>query len=152
MATPLPQRAALAALALTALLFSPAQAASSQQRDPLSAQFGLCGRSVQADNCVIDGDTFRMAGEKVRIADIDTPETHGARCGAEGALGRQATMRLQALLNAGPFAVASYQRDRDRYGRLLRLVTRQGQSIGALLVAEGLARPWSGARQPWCRS
>ena len=26
---------------------------------------------------VIDGDTFRYAGDKVRIADIDTPEVRG---------------------------------------------------------------------------
>ena len=31
-------------------------------------------------------------------------------------------------------------------------VMRDGRSIGAMLVAEGQARPWEGSRQPWCRS
>ena len=99
---------------------------------------------------MIDGDTFRLGGETIRIADIDTPETHPARCEEEAALGAQATERLQALLNAGPFTLQSIERDQDRYGRSLRTVTRDGRSIGAMLVAEGLARPWTGSRQPWC--
>ena len=35
-------------------------------------------------------------------------------------------------------------------GRALRVVTRGGESIGGMLVAEGLARRWDGARHPWC--
>ena len=38
----------------------------------------------------------------------------------------------------------------DRYGRQLRVVTRGGRSLGDVLVAEGLARPWEGSRRPWC--
>lgn len=99
---------------------------------------------------MVDGDTFWFRGDKYRIADIDTPETHGPRCEAEGVLGARATQRLQTLLNAGPFSLASGDRDSDRYGRALRVVTRKGQSIGEQLVAEGLARSWDGARHPWC--
>lgn len=29
------------------------------------------------DNCVVDGDTFWRAGEKIRLADIATPEIEG---------------------------------------------------------------------------
>jgi endonuclease YncB( thermonuclease family) len=42
-----------------------------------SAYFSLCGPSG-GDNCVIDGDTFHFRGEKIRIADIDAPETPAA--------------------------------------------------------------------------
>jgi micrococcal nuclease len=101
-------------------------------------------------NCVVDGDTFWMDGRKIRIADIDTPETHPPRCPEEATLGAQATQRLQALLNAGPVTLESIERDTDKYGRALRIVTRDGQSLGAMLVAEGLARPWEGSRRPWC--
>ena len=38
----------------------------------------------------------------------------------------------------------------DKYGRALRIVTRDGQSIGQQLVDEGLARTWDGRRHPWC--
>lgn len=117
--------------------------------DRLSADFALCHRGG-GTNCVVDGDTFWFAGVKYRIADIDTPETHPPRCAAEAALGARATERLAALLNAGPFSLESGDRPSDRYGRALRVVTRDGASIGETLVAEGLARRWGGHRDPWC--
>lgn len=101
-------------------------------------------------NCVVDGDTFWMDGEKIRVADIDAPETHPSRCPREAELGARATQRLHALLNAGPISLGSADRDTDRYGRKLRIVSRDGDSLGAVLVAEGLARQWGGARRSWC--
>ena len=100
---------------------------------------------------VIDGDTFDYAGMRVRVADIDTPELRG-RCDYEIALARQATRRMEVLLTAGPFELDRLPggRDEDRYGRKLRIVTRGGQSLGDQLVVEGLARTWSGRREPWC--
>ena len=38
----------------------------------------------------------------------------------------------------------------DRYGRKLRILTRGGESLGAVLVHEGLARYYEGGRRPWC--
>lgn len=116
---------------------------------PISAQFGLC-HTGGGTNCVVDGDTFWVGGEKVRVADIDAPETHPPRCAEEARLGEAATLRLQALLNAGPVTLAAADRDVDRYGRKLRVVERGGQSLGMTLVSEGLARDWEGARRPWC--
>lgn len=113
--------------------------------------FGLCG-PIRTSNCVIDGDTFKFGGESIRIADIDAPETHPSRCGREAALGASATHRLRELLSSGPFVLRTEGRDVDRYGRKLRIVTRDGQSLGAVLVSEGLAREWTGRRQPWCGS
>ncbi len=112
-------------------------------------RFGYC--PVSGGDCVVDGDTFRLRGRTYRIADIDTPETHEPRCAAEAALGARATRRLQALMNAGDFTLEPIERERDRYGRTLRVVTRAGRSVGGMLVAEGLARRWDGARRPWCR-
>ncbi|WP_311269343.1 thermonuclease family protein [Sphingobium sp. WCS2017Hpa-17] len=117
--------------------------------DSLYADFGYC-HNGGGTNCVVDGDTFWFRGEKYRISDIDTPETHGPRCTAEGELGTRATRRLQALMNDGPFSLEVEGRATDRYGRALRVVTRGGQSIGEQLVAEGLARRWDGSRHPWC--
>src|SRR3546814_7636950 len=43
---------------------------------PMAARsFGLCFTGG-GENCVVDGDTFWIDGEKVRVADIDAPETH----------------------------------------------------------------------------
>lgn len=119
-------------------------------RNPHAARFGLCA-SGGGVNCVVDGDTFWFASDKYRIADIDTPETHPARCAAEQRLGDAATRRLRALLSDGAFALQPIDRDTDRYGRRLRIVTRDGVSIGDALIAEGLARPYvGGPRAGWC--
>jgi len=98
---------------------------------------------------VIDGDTFDYEGARVRIADIDTPELRG-RCEGESRLAAAAKARLHALLSAGPFELRRLGRDRDRYGRKLRVVVRDGGSLGDQLVVEGLARTWAGRRESWC--
>jgi hypothetical protein len=99
---------------------------------------------------IVDGDTFHYGGEKIRIADIDTPELRG-ECPEERLLAVRATTRMSALLSRGPFELKPiFGRDEDVYGRKLRIVTRDGRSLGDQLVAEGLARTWTGRREPWC--
>lgn len=115
----------------------------------LTAAFTLCDTGART-TCVVDGDTFWLNGEKVRIADINAPETSRPACHAEAARGAAATRRLIALLNQGPIALSAGARDRDRYGRLLRIVARNEQSLGEQLVAEGLAERWKGRRGNWC--
>lgn len=115
----------------------------------VAASFPICGSSARA-TCVVDGDTFWLEGTKYRIADIDTPEVSNFGCPAEKALGDRATARLAVLLNAGPFALEPADRDEDRYGRKLRVVTRNGASLGAQLVSEGLAHRWGGPDREWC--
>lgn len=115
-----------------------------------SISFRPCG-SLAEENCVVDGDTIYWDGVKIRLADIDTPEISSPKCSSELALGQMAKSRLLELLNTGPFEVSSGGgRDEDGYGRKLRLLTRNGQSLGDTLITEGLARPWDGARRSWC--
>ncbi|MEO7503737.1 MAG: hypothetical protein ABIT69_00970 [Sphingomicrobium sp.] len=85
-------------------------------------------------NCVVDGDTIYLEGQKIRIAGIDAPETHKYDCPEELALGEQAAVRLQSLLNAGAITLSSIDRDEDVYGRKLRNVA---------VVARTLATHWS---------
>ena len=100
---------------------------------------------------MVDGDTIHWGGVKIRLADIDTPEIFSPKCSSELALGQKAKTRLLDLMNVGPFEVAQAGgRDEDVYGRKLRLITRNGQSLGDTLIAEGLARRWDGARRSWC--
>lgn len=114
--------------------------------------FPVCGYDVATrDNCVVDGDTFHHGGNTIRISDIDAPETHPPRCAYEADLGERATERLSQLLSSGPFKLVRSDRDVDRYGRKLRIVIRDGRSIGKTLVSERLARRWTGKRRPWCR-
>ena len=117
---------------------------------PTTGTFTLCAGARRRD-CVVDGDTIWVDGIKIRLEDIDAPEVFSPKCASELARGNRATERLLALINQGPFdLVRTGTRDRDRYGRKLRTLTRAGHSLGATLIAEGLARPWDGARHPWC--
>ena len=106
---------------------------------------------------VTDGDTFRAripvwdnveVVTAVRIRGIDTPEIKG-KCPAEKAAALAAKARLTELLN-GPVQLLHV--DPDKYaGRVDADVTVNGQSVAAVLIAEGLARPYTGgARQGWC--
>ncbi|MBB3314604.1 endonuclease YncB(thermonuclease family) [Rhizobium sp. BK181] len=116
---------------------------------PLTA-YGVCSGSVRY-HCVVDGDTLWIGGQKIRVADIDTPEVSEPRCPSELALGNKATARLVELVNEGPFELKAWPgRDEDKYGRKLRVLVRDGHSLGDILVSEGLARTWTGRRQPWC--
>jgi micrococcal nuclease len=117
--------------------------------DPNRASFGICFGSDRY-TCVVDGDTIWFEGRKIRIADINTPEISSPGCASEKQLGQRAKMRLQALLNQGSFSLQSIDRDQDKYGRDLRIITRDGHSLGDILVAEGLAERWQGYRRDWC--
>ena len=132
-----------------ALTLQASDARPSLIRAGASPRFSICG-SVRR-TCVVDGDTFWLDGVKIRIADIDTPEIGQPQCDREYQLGMKATYRLVELLNAGPFELRTIgDRDEDRFGRKLRVVIRGDRSLGDQLVSEGLARTWSGRREPWC--
>jgi micrococcal nuclease len=125
------------------------RATSGAGYEAVAHHFSLCAGS--GGTCVIDGDTIRIEGQSVRIADIDTPEVRDYGCAEEKALGDMATLRMLELVNAGGFTMTLWDhRDEDMYGRKLRVLERDGQSLGMMLVAEGLARPWGGARWSWC--
>lgn len=153
----LPRGWPLLLLALAAAVLAPVPAApplaaqGARAAEPAAALFPVCAGGSRV-TCVVDGDTFWLAGTKIRIADIDTPEVSQPRCPQERALGLAATRRLRELLGAGRFALTTPPdgRTRDRYGRELRIVTRGGQSLGAVLVREGLAARWGGPRKVWC--
>lgn len=114
-----------------------------------TATFPLCEGPIRK-NCVVDGDTIWFRGDKIRIADIDAPEISSPNCEDEKVVGEIARDRLVELLNAGGFSLRSGWRDTDRYGRMLRTVTRKEKSLGEMLVEEGLAQRWNAPRRDWC--
>ena len=104
---------------------------------------------------VIDGDTVVIDRETIRILNIDTPEIRDAKCEAERRLGLIAKRRLGELLAGGGGGIHIRRGDRggrmtDRYGRTLAVISVRGDDVGKTMIADGLARPWKGKRQPWC--
>jgi hypothetical protein len=98
-------------------------------------------------NCVVDGDTVWVDGEKIRLQSMDAPEIDG-RCSYERDLAQRATRRLSAILSSSPFSVS--RSGKDRYGRTLAAIYNSNGEVGAMMVREGLARIWRGRREPWC--
>ncbi len=139
---------AVASLSDKPVLFSSnGAAATAKPSKSISRNFQICGAGKRR-NCIVDGDTFWYQGEKIRIADIDTPEISKPGCAGEKRRGAQATRRLQDLLNSGSFEMSGS--GTDRYGRSLRTVHRGSRSLGDTLVGEGLAHTWKGHKESWC--
>lgn len=121
-----------------------------EANDPSQPRMALCGSGTRK-NCVVDGDTIWLRGQKIRIADVDAPEVGQPRCDFEYQLGVRAAEKLINLLNRGSWSVERRgTRDEDVFGRKLRVLTRDGRSIGDMLVTDGLAREWTGQRKTWC--
>jgi endonuclease YncB( thermonuclease family) len=104
---------------------------------------------------VVDGDTVDMTcpGEgrfRARLTGYDTPESFEPRCAAEAQVARAATTRLRGLVRAAG-SVDARLGGRDRYDRRLVRLSLDGRDVGATLIAEGLALPYTGGRRPdWC--
>ena len=125
---------------------------------------------------IIDGDTVALpcpAGiglcksERIRIYNIDAPETGNARCEAERVRGLEAKAALAAQLRGRSITLtrcepcdgaACQPRCTDPFGRTLGRLSNPGGDIGAALIASGHALPWQpgpaarAARfNTWCR-
>lgn len=91
---------------------------------------------------VVDGDTIAIAsGERVRLAQIDTPEKYGH----EECYGRQASVTLARLLPVGTrvrLVRDPALDDRDRYGRLVRYVYVGSSHVNVAMVRMGAASVW----------
>lgn len=110
---------------------------------------------------VIDGDTFVLAnGDRVRVADFDTPETRGAKCAAERARGHAATDAARRMLLRR--TVDLRVTGRDRYERLVADVFLVGRGAAparadadfrTAMIAAGHGAVWRYGREPkpdWC--
>ena len=109
----------------------------------------ICG-SGRRINCVVDGDTVWLDGEKIRLVNIDAPEVR-ARCAAERERASAATRELALLLHSQPIRIR--RRGEDRYGRTLAVLSTPTGDVGDLLVRRDLAVAWGGRREPvetWC--
>jgi endonuclease YncB( thermonuclease family) len=87
-----------------------------------------------------DGDTLRLAGQRIRLAGLDAPELDQKCLDAEGhewPCGIAAKKRLGALVTRT--RIVCEPQDRDRYGRLIARCRANGADLGGQMVSEGLA-------------
>ena len=116
---------------------------------PGPADEAPAGEAVSGAIRVVDGDTLDVAGERIRIVNIDTPEMPPkAECASEADGALRARDSLDTFVRAG--SVTLERTGTDRYGRTLAHVRVDGEDAGEALVAAGLARPWDGRRRSWC--
>jgi micrococcal nuclease len=99
---------------------------------------------------IIDGDTVSLNGERIRIVNIDTPESgQRAGCASERRLAQQATWKARThFRNASHVQVR--RTGTDRYGRTLARIRLDGRDFGRTMIREGVAQPWRGRQHEWC--
>ena len=128
---------AVLALVILPLLLAPD---SSRAED---AGFMLC-EALPHITCVWSGDSFYLRGEMVRLSDAVAPQRYTSECPAASQLSWRSALRLRDLLNVAAFEIEPLDESQ------LALVSRDEQSLGAQLIAEGLARPRTQETPNWC--
>jgi len=109
---------------------------------------------------IFDGDTFAAIVKleddieisvRVRMINIDTAEIHG-RCEYESKLALRAKERLAELIPVGTTVELENIKDDKYLGRIdANVIMPDGRDAGDVMVAEKLARRYSGGRRaPWC--
>jgi endonuclease YncB( thermonuclease family) len=117
---------------------------------------------------VIDGDTIAAGGKTIHLVGFIAPEIQSAQCRAERELGAKAAHRVRDLVRAGAldYSPVACSCPTTMLGKWVCKLARtcgslkaDGHDVGEILVAEGLAVPFScdGARcskisKPWCKS
>jgi endonuclease YncB( thermonuclease family) len=115
----------------------------------------------------VDGDTFDLVVSpfprwevplRVRLMNVNTPETRSPKCAGEKELARQATAFVKATMSKpGAVIELSTLGGYDEFNRYLATVTVDGEDLGEMLVDRGLARPWTEKHEGqtkmyWCQS
>jgi micrococcal nuclease len=111
-----------------------------------AAEFSQC-YNAQGPNCVLDGGTIYVGGERVEIAGMEAPAIADAKCDAEHDRGVDAATQLALVLNSGPVSLGAPFRDRD--GRTVRKVEVKDRDVALEMIGFDLAHePGSGLT--WC--
>lgn len=89
---------------------------------------------------VVDGDSLRVKGQRIRLFGIDAPEIEQSCTfvtGASWACGRESRDMLVRFIGVDP--VSCREQDRDRYGRMVASCTVRGEDINRAMVRDGMA-------------
>ena len=94
---------------------------------------GLAAAEISGPAKVIDGDTIKIRGAKIRLHGIDAPESAQVCKAKEKSYrcGTSATLALGRRI-AGK-SVSCDERDRDRYGRIVAVCHAGGEDLNAWL-------------------
>ena len=96
-------------------------------------------RSFTGRATVVDGDTLRVEGTKVRLEGIDAPESKQLcfRQGKRWGCGREAAYALADMVAGAK--VTCYSGKRDRYKRHLATCEARGVNLNQWMVRQGFA-------------
>lgn len=100
-----------------------------------AAALSLPDAPISGPARVIDGDTIQIADKRIRLWGIDAPE-RAQTCG-NTACGLAATVFLQKIVL--DTTVTCYERDKDKYGRVVAQCETNAGDIGRRMVANGHA-------------
>ena len=114
--------------------------------DARAAQFGQC-YNAQGPNCVLEGGTIYVGGQRVEIAGMEAPGIADAKCDAEHDRGVLAATQLALLLDSGPVSIGAPFRDRDN--RTVRKVEVSGRDVALKMINLDLAHE-AGSGLSWC--
>jgi endonuclease YncB( thermonuclease family) len=110
-----------------------------------------------AQPTVVDGDTVKIAGVRIRLTDFDAPERYHPKCPREYARAQAAKLELEQLvpqlkLELVPCATANY-------GRLCaRGTIDDGTLLAEHMIRKNLGAPyvchpgWCPRKRDWCAS
>jgi endonuclease YncB( thermonuclease family) len=110
---------------------------------PMLAPVFAAGR-YEGQPEIVDADTFRFGGEKLRLWGVDAPESGQACLDAAGRrylCGSQAALALADWISRR--RMSCQQRDTDRYGRSVVSCTVAGEDVAGWLARQGWARDYT---------
>lgn len=126
-------RWAATALLIVVLLQWLQQHSARDQASPVPAG-GVSGQPR-----LVDGDSFHLGGEEVRLVGIDAPEGRQSctRNAVSWPCGEESRRTLARLVGGKP--VSCRTNERDQHGRLLAVCSVDGRDLNREMVASGMA-------------
>ncbi|MDI1297041.1 MAG: nuclease [bacterium] len=112
----------------------------------ISDSFSACDDPA-GQACVLSPDSYAYHGRRYHLADISTPSPTNPLCPAEAARADKARAALVSMMNGGSFEARADPADADPSARIL---TRDGVSLGSLMILKDYAKPWSAKPIDWC--
>lgn len=98
---------------------------------------------------VVDGDTIKVGGQRLRLKGIATPEILDAQCEAEKVLGEKAKAFLNGVVSGG-LPYIHYTGEFASGKRPLVVLYANGKNVNDMLVRAKHAVKWDGTRPLFC--